>query len=124
MRLILRWIINAAALALTIWVLNIVNLAHWTGPSGTGGAVTALIAVLIMAIVNALIRPIVTFLTLPISCATFGLFAFVINGVMFWLVGELSGAFTVSPLGALAGAILMGIISGIASHVLVSPREA
>jgi putative membrane protein len=123
MRLILRWIINAVALALTIWVLHIVHLARWTGGAGAGGAVTALIAVLIMAIVNALIRPIVTFLTLPLSCATFGLFAFVINAVMFWLVGELSGAFSVNWLGALAGAILMGIISGIASHVIVSPRE-
>jgi putative membrane protein len=124
MRLILRWIINAAALALTIWVLHIVHLARWTGGAGAGGAVTALIAVLIMAIVNALIRPIVTFLTLPLSCATFGLFAFVINAVMFWLVGELSGAFHLNDWkGALAGAILMGIISGIASHVIVSPRE-
>jgi putative membrane protein len=76
-----------------------------------------------MAIVNALIRPIVTFLTLPLSCATFGLFAFVINAVMFWLVGYLSDAFSVNWLGALAGSILMGIISGIANHLIVSPRE-
>jgi putative membrane protein len=123
MRLILRWIVNAAALALTIWVLHRVGMASWTGGAGAGGAVTALIAVLIMAIVNALIRPIVTFLTLPLSCATFGLFAFVINAVMFWLVGDLSGAFRVHWQGALAGSILMGIISGIASHVIVSPRE-
>jgi putative membrane protein len=123
MRLILRWIVNAAALALTIWILHIVGMAHWTGGSGAGGVVTALIAVVIMAIVNALIRPIVTFLTLPLSCATFGLFAFVINAVMFWLVGELSGAFSVTWVGALVGSLLMGIISGIASHVIVSPRE-
>jgi putative membrane protein len=123
MRLILRWIVNAVALALTIWILQRVGLARWTGETGAGGVVTALLAVLIMAIVNALIRPIVTFLTLPLSCATFGLFAFVINAVMFWLVGDLSGAFRVNWLGALAGSILMGIISGIASHLIVSPRE-
>jgi putative membrane protein len=123
MRLILRWIVNAVALALTIWILQRVGLARWTGETGAGGVVTALLAVLIMAIVNALIRPIVTFLTLPLSCATFGLFAFVINAVMFWLVGDLSGAFSVNWLGALAGSILMGIISGIASHLIVSPRE-
>jgi putative membrane protein len=123
MRLILRWIVNAVALALTIWILQRVGLARWTGETGAGGVVTALLAVLIMAIVNALIRPIVTFLTLPLSCATFGLFAFVINAVMFWLVGDLSGAFRVNWLGALAGSILVGIISGIASHLIVSPRE-
>ena len=123
MRLILRWIVNAAALALTIWILHLVRLATWTGGQGARGATTALIAVIIMAIVNALIRPLVTFLTLPLSCATFGLFAFVINAVMFWLVGQLSGAFTVDWIGALAGSVLMSIVSGIASHLVVSPRE-
>jgi putative membrane protein len=123
MRLILRWIVSAAALALTIWVLQRVGLAHWTGGEGVRGVTTALVAVVIMAIVNALIRPIITFLTLPLSCATFGLFALVINAVMFWLVGWLSKVFTVGWKGALAGSILMGIISGIANHVIVSPRE-
>ena len=125
MRLILRWIVNAVALAVTIWILHLFGLAHWTGGKGAGGAVTALLAVLIMAIVNALIRPIVTMLTLPLSCATFGLFAFVINAVMFWLVGELSGAFYFpSPLlGPLVGSILMSVVSGALSHLIVSPRE-
>ena len=60
MRLILRWIANAVALAVTIYILHLLGLAKWTGGKGAAGAVTALIAVLIMAIVNALIRPIVT----------------------------------------------------------------
>src|SRR4051812_16438997 len=113
MRLILRWFVNAGALAATIWILHAINpnLAHWSPGGGAGAVVMALIAVLIMAIVNAFIRPIVTMLTLPLSCATFGLFAFVINAVMFWLVGWLSGAFTVSILGALLGSIVMGIVS-------------
>lgn len=122
MRLILRWFVNAAALALTIYVLHIVHLATWTGGAGVYGVTTALIAVVIMAVINALVRPIATFLTLPLSCATFGLFAFVINAVMFWLVGSLSGVFVVGWKGALAGSILMGLISGIASNVIVSPR--
>jgi putative membrane protein len=130
MRLILRWIVTAAALALTIWILDRIDrttgweLARWTAPASAGGVVTALLAVVIMAIVNALIRPIVTLLTLPLSCATFGLFAFVINAVMFWLVGELSGAFDVNWLGALLGSIVMGVVSGVANHLLVSPRES
>jgi putative membrane protein len=125
MRLILRWIVNTAALAVTIYILHVLGLAKWTGGKGVGGAVTALLAVLIMAIVNALIRPIVTMLTLPLSCATFGLFAFVINAVMFWLVGELSGAFAFSStiLGPLVGSILMSFVSGAMSHLVVSPRE-
>jgi putative membrane protein len=130
MRLILRWIINAAALAVTIWVLDRIDratgwqIARWSAGTSTGGMVVALLAVVIMAIVNALIRPIVTLLTLPLSCATFGLFAFVINAIMFWLVGELSEAFHVNWLGAFLGSIVMGIVSGIANHLLVSPRES
>jgi len=125
MRLSLRWIVSAVALAVTIYILHLFGLAKWTGGRGVSGAVTALLAVLIMAIVNALIRPIVTMLTLPLSCATFGLFAFVINAVMFWLVGELSGAFafTAPVLGPLVGSILMSIVSGAMSHLVVSPRE-
>src|SRR4051795_8771697 len=57
MRLILRWIVNAIALAVTIYILNRLGLAKWTGGRGVAGGVTALLAVLIMAIVNALIRP-------------------------------------------------------------------
>ncbi len=130
MRLILRWIVNAAALAITIAILDRIDrttgwhLARWTGGSGAGGMVTALIAVIIMAVVNALIRPIVTLLTMPLSCATFGLFSFVINAVMFMLVGQLSGTFQVSFLGALLGSMVMGVVSGIASHLIVSPRES
>ena len=126
MRLILRWIVNAGALAATIWILHAISpsLAHWSVSGSAGALVTALFAVLIMAIVNAFIRPIVTLLTLPLSCATFGLFAFVVNAVMFWLVGWLSGAFTVSVLGALLGSIVMGIVSGIANHLITSPDES
>src|SRR5207247_4121850 len=120
MRLILRWIVNAVALAVTIYILNMIGLAKWTGGKGVGGAVIALLAVVIMAIVNALIRPIVTMLTLPLSCATFGLFGFVINAIMFWLVGELSDAFKVNWLGAFLGSIIMGIVSGLATHLIPS----
>src|SRR6476661_8107025 len=117
MRLIMRWIVNAAALAITIAILDRIDratgwdLARWKAGSSAGGIVITLFAVVIMAIVNALVRPIATLLTLPLSCATFGLFAFVINAVMFWLVGELSGAFTVSFTGALLGSIVMSFVS-------------
>ena len=129
MRLLLRWFVNAAALVITIMILDRIDrathlhLARWTGGNGAGGGVIALIAVVIMAVVNALIRPIVTMLTLPLSCVTFGLFGFVINAIMFWLVGELSGAFEVRPLGALLGSMIMGIVSGLATHLIPSGSE-
>src|SRR6266540_2530790 len=66
MRLILRWIVNAVALAITIAILDRIDratgldLARWEAGTSAGGAVIALFAIVIMAIVNALIRPIVT----------------------------------------------------------------
>jgi putative membrane protein len=80
-------------------------------------------AVVVMGIVNAVIRPVLKFLTLPISCLTFGLFSFVINAVMFWLVGALSGAFRVDWLGAFVGSILISIVSGLANLLIVAPAE-
>jgi putative membrane protein len=85
--------------------------------------VPALLAVVVMAVVNAVIRPIVKLLTLPLSCMTLGLFSFVINAVLFWLVAEVSSAFKVNFLGALLGSILMSVVSGVANFLIVGPEE-
>ena len=62
------------------------NLHLYIEP-GLHAVLTSLVAVAVLAVVNALIRPIVTLFTLPISCLTLGLFSFVINAFMFWIVG-------------------------------------
>jgi putative membrane protein len=121
MRLLLRWAVTALALWLTIEILHGIdpNLARWQGQ----GVVPALLAVVVMAVVNAVIRPIVKLLTLPLSCMTLGLFSFVINAVLFWLVAEVSSAFKVNFLGALLGSILMSVVSGVANFLIVGPEE-
>jgi putative membrane protein len=113
--------VTAAALWATIAILNAINpeWARWQEK----GVLAALVAVLVMAVVNAVIRPIVKLLTLPLSCLTFGLFSLVINALMFWLVAELTGVFKVSPIGALLGSLLMGVVSGIANHLIVGSEE-
>ena len=59
-----------------------------------------------------------------IGALTLGIMGIIVNAVMFWLVGELSGAFSFNSwLGPLVGSILMGIVSGAMSHLVVSPRE-
>ncbi len=75
---------------------------------------------IILAIVNSVIRPVVKVLALPLYIITLGLFAFVTNGLMFWLAGWLAGQFSL-PLhvdgfwpavwGGLVTAIVAGIIS-------------
>ena len=83
----------------------------------------ALFAVVVMGIVNAIIRPIVQLLTLPLNCLTFGLFSFVINAVMFWLVGWFTEAFRVHFAGALVGSIVMSLVGGLANQAIVAPQE-
>jgi len=77
--LILRWIINALALLLaSSYVVGFDILTFQA----------ALIIALILGLVNAIIRPVVFFLTLPINILTLGLFTFVINALMIWLVAS------------------------------------
>ena len=108
--LLARWIINAAALLLVAYVYPGVQV------EGLG---RALIAALVLGLVNAVIRPILVILTLPVTVVTLGLFLFVINALMFWLVAEIVRGFTVTGFGAaLIGSILYSLITLLTSWVL------
>ncbi len=108
---ILRVIINALAIAA---IANLLDGIHVTDDSIS----TLLLLCLVFGIVNALLRPILTFLTCPAMILTLGLFTMVINGLLIqitaWLVGD---RMTVDNLG---WAILAGIIMGLISMVLES----
>ena len=116
--LLIRLIVSAVALYGTVALAKWLNIGI-----EVSGASTVLIAVVVLAIINALIRPLVVTLTLPLNCLTLGVVTFLINALMFWLAGKLVPGFTVrGPLAALFGSVVMGIISGLASR-LISPRE-
>ncbi len=116
MRLIVRIFINAVA----IWVTSVVL----SGLSFEGNFLSLIIVGLIFGLVNALIRPIVKLLTLPINILTLGLFTLVINAFMLMLTAALStslnltGGFFENFLTALLGAILISIVSTVLSWVL------
>lgn len=120
MQLLLRWILSAVALYLTVLLGQALGLRLLVA-----GPVSLLIAVLVLAVVNALLRPIAQLITLPLSCLTFGLFGFIINALMFWLVGSgvVPGFRVVGFLPALFGSVVMGLISGALNHLLISDRE-
>lgn len=103
MLLLVRWFISALALYI---VASIVPGMHLTGFGG------AILAVIIIALVNAFIRPLLLLLTLPINVISLGLFTFIINALMLMLAGNLSADFQVNGLGsALIGSILLSIVS-------------
>ncbi len=72
----------------------------------------ALIAACVLGIMNGLIRPILVILTLPITILTLGVFIFVLNGLLFWMVSSFVPGFAVDGfLPALFGSILVSIVS-------------
>lgn len=110
MYIIFRWALNALALYFTASVVPGIHLT---------GAYAAFITVLVLGLVNALIRPILIILTLPINILTLGLFTFVINGLLFWLVSTWIKGFTVDGfIAAFLGALVFSIISWIISQLL------
>lgn len=111
MRLILLWLINTVALFAVPYLLQSVSIDDFT---------TALVAALVLALVNTLIRPILVLLTLPVTLLTLGLFILVINGLMFWVVAQMVGGFHVASFGsAILGALLYSVISWALASLLL-----
>jgi len=111
LNLLLRWLISALALLLVAYLLPGIVVANFFP--------VAVVAALVLGLVNAFIRPLVKLLTLPLTCLTLGLFSLVINAVLFWAVSELVDGFTVEgALTALLGSILYSLATAAASQVL------
>lgn len=110
MRILIVWLINTVALLALPYLMKSIQIS---------GFWTALIAALVLGLVNALIRPLLVLLTLPVTLVTLGLFIFVINGLMFWLVSKMVEGFYVSSFwAAVGGALLYSIISWALSTLL------
>ena len=113
--LIARWILNAAALLLVAYLYPGVQVSSF---------IAALLAALVLGLVNAVIRPILVILTLPVTILTLGLFLFVINALMFWLVAEIVKGFTVSGfVPALIGSLLYSVITLLTSWLLFPAKK-
>lgn len=110
MRLILRWILNAVALMLIPEVLTNITVDSYTA---------ALLSALLLGFVNAIIRPLLILITLPITILTLGLFTLVINALMFWSVSGLVQGFVVPDFWtAFWGALLYSILTWMVSLAL------
>jgi putative membrane protein len=105
MALLLRWLINAGTL---------LGIAYYLPGVGVSGFYAALITALVLGLVNALIRPLLIVLTLPINILTLGLFTLVINALMFWFVATVVKGFDVAGFWpAFWGALILSIVSWI-----------
>ena len=107
---IAQWILNALALYIVAHIVSGISL---------GSFGSAMIAIVVMSIINMLVKPLLFVLTLPITIVTFGLFTLILNAVMLILVSKFTPGFHVEGLWpALIGSLLYSIIATIL-HTLV-----
>lgn len=111
--ILIRWVVNAGGLLLVSWLFDGIRV---------GGVGWAFVAALFLGIMNALIRPVLIVLTLPITVVTLGFFILVINALMLWLTGALLAGFSVDGFWtAVGGAVVLGAIS-LATNSLMNER--
>jgi len=113
--LLIVWLINALALLAVSYLIPSVQVA---------GFGAALVAALVLGLVNAVIRPLLILLTLPVTILTLGLFIFVINGLLFLAVANLLEGFEVAGLWpAIVGAIVYSVISWLLSALVLGDQK-
>ena len=108
---VVRWILNGIALLLTSALIPGIEVK---------GILAALFAALTLGIVNAIIRPIILLLTLPINLVTLGLFTLVVNGFMLKITSIVINGFEVGGfLAATFGALMLSLISSVLNALVV-----
>ncbi len=111
---LLNWLISALSIMLVTYIVPGFEVKSF---------VTALLVALVLGLVNALIRPILVILTLPITILSMGLFVLVINAVLLMLVDALIAGFSVSSFWTAAlGSIVLAFI-GWAANMVFKPKR-
>lgn len=109
LRLLIRFLTLVFAVLLVAESVPGISVAGFWG---------ATVTAVVLSLVNLFIRPVLFILTLPLTLLTFGLFAFILNALMFWLVGYIVEGFEVNGfLPALIGAFIVSAVSYIVSKI-------
>jgi putative membrane protein len=110
MRLLSKWLLAAAALLAVAYLYEGVQIKSFG---------SALIAALVIGLLNTIVRPALVVLTLPVTVVTLGLFLFVINALMFWAAAGLLDSFHVNGFGAaLLGSLIYSVFGVIIDSAL------
>ena len=106
LKILLKWLVNAVAIMIAAQILSGVSLASFW---------TAIILVVVIGLINAVIRPILIILTLPINVLTLGLFTLVINALLVLLASSVLPGFVVASFWQ---AMLFSVLVSIFSYIL------
>jgi len=112
----LHWLVIAVALGLTAWLVPGVGVAS---------PLSLMVAALVLGFLNALLKPLLVLLTLPLTILTLGLFYLVLNAILFALAAVLVPGFVVTGFGpAFLGAIIMSLLSMLLGWLAGTSRAA
>lgn len=105
MKLLADWLVSAVSLVLVSRLVTGIVFADF---------ISAILAAVIIGLVNLLVKPIIILFTLPITILTFGLFTFVINAIVFQLASRVTPGFTIDSFwAAFLGSLLYAIINSL-----------
>lgn len=114
MKLLIVWLLNALALLAVAYFVPNIHVANFT---------TALVAALVIGLVNMLVKPVLVILTLPITILTLGLFILVINGLLFYAVGNWLQGFEVKTLfSGIVGAVVYSVLSWLLAAIVIDDK--
>ena len=103
MNVVVRWIIYALLIIFVSWIIPGIEVDNF---------LSAMFVCIILALVNAFVKPLLQIITLPVTILTMGLFTLVINALMFMLAGWITPGFEVEGfLSALLGSLLLSLFS-------------
>jgi putative membrane protein len=109
-----RAVVKILVLTFTVWLVG-----HYTQLISVNGWLPALVGALCLAVLNALVRPILVVLTLPITCLTLGIFILLLNGLILMFVGFIVPEFTTHGWwDSTLAALLISVVSMLLNWVL------
>ncbi len=112
--LLLKWAINTLALLVVVNVVHGISVARWE---------TLLVGALVIGLLNAFLRPVLFFLTLPVTVVTLGLFTLVLNGIIFYLAAWLVKGFYVTGFWSSFVAALVFSIVSFLLNLVINPER-
>lgn len=110
MQIVVALVLNAVALLATAYIVPGFKVADFT---------TAVLAAIVLGVVNTFIKPVLSYLTAPLSVVTLGLFAFVVNAVVLFIVSYVVPGLKIDGwIPAILGAVVLSVVSIALSSVL------
>ncbi|MGM9994705.1 MAG: phage holin family protein [Candidatus Avigastranaerophilus sp.] len=109
MNVIIRWVLSALLIMFIAWLIPGITVSNF---------VSALIVVVVIALINTFIRPLVDFISMPVNFLTLGLFSLVINALLFLLAGKIAPGIEIEGFwSALLGSLLLAIFAPMISNL-------